>query len=370
MSSWTAQIRRAQAEERRQERAAEKRQKDLERLLKERAKLSALEQARLEVEAHENALEILLSVHKEHSAPVEWIRFASALPPHKPWNSRRYEFAAVLKQNIATLENASSTGSTVAEGARLLDEREQQAALAQYTKDFAEWERMRGLAKRVLLGEPKAYTEAITEFSSLATISVLGSSFQGIVHSSKLMGCVLTVNGREAIPAETKSLTSAGKLSVKAMPKQRFHEIYQDYVCGCVLRLAREILALLPLDEVLITASVNGTDSRTGQAAALPVLSVAISRASVERLDFERLDPSDSMENFPHRGDVMASRKSGEFAPIVPLTPADLAPTQPERMDFSGLLVNVRQLRTEIASKLQVVSAATDNNGAESLPPA
>ena len=66
----TAQWRRLQAEQRRQERDAQKRQKDFERRLKERAKLSVLEQARLEVEAHENALEVLLSVHKEQSAPV------------------------------------------------------------------------------------------------------------------------------------------------------------------------------------------------------------------------------------------------------------------------------------------------------------
>lgn len=38
------------------------------------------------------------------------------------------------------------------------------------------------------------------------------------------------------------------KLSVKAMPKGRFHEVYQDYACGCCLRIGREVLALLPVD--------------------------------------------------------------------------------------------------------------------------
>jgi hypothetical protein len=173
---------------------------------------------------------------------------------------------------------------------------------------------------------------------------------------------VLTVNGREAIPAEVKSLTAAVKLSVKTMPKPRFHEIYQDYVCGCVLRLAREVLALLPVDEVLVTASVNGTDPRTGKPAELPVLSVAIARAVVELLDFERLDPSDSMENFPHRGDVKASRKGGEFVPIVPLTPVDLAPPQPEQINLTGLLTNLRQLRAEIGSKIKPATPVPDEN--------
>jgi len=72
VSSWTTQIRRLQAEQRRQEREIRKRQKDLEWRSKESAKLSASEQARLAVEAHENALDVLLSVHKEQSAAIDW----------------------------------------------------------------------------------------------------------------------------------------------------------------------------------------------------------------------------------------------------------------------------------------------------------
>ena len=65
MSSWAAEIRSRDAEARRSEREARKRHRELERRIKERAKLSALQQAQLDVEAHENALEVLLSVHKE-----------------------------------------------------------------------------------------------------------------------------------------------------------------------------------------------------------------------------------------------------------------------------------------------------------------
>lgn len=369
MSSWTAEIRRREAEVRRSERETRKRHKELERRIKERAKLSALEQARLDVEAHENALEVLLSVHKEQSAPIEWAKFATGLPPHPPVRLGRHEFAAVLRHGIAELEKAAEIGNAAAEQARVLDEREYQAAIESYDSELAEWERMRGLAKRVLAGDSGAYSEAISEFSSLGELAHLGSSVHITVQSPKLMECVLIVNGREAIPPEVKSLTAAGKLSVKAMPKPRFHQIYQDYVCGCVLRLAREVLALLPVDHVLVTASVKATDARTGRPADLPVLSAAMSRGVIERLDFERLDPSDSMENFPHRGDVKASRKGGGFIGIVPLTPSDLAPAQPERMDFTGLLNNVRQLRAEIRSKLKTaIPPPADTEEESSLP--
>ena len=355
MSSWTAETRRREAGARRSEREARKRLRELERQIKERAKLSALEQARLEVEAHENALEVLLSVHKEQTAPMEWARIATALPPHPPVRSGRREFAALLRHGIAELQNAAEIGSAAVEQARAMDELEHQAERERYESELGEWERMRALAMRVLKGEAGAYSAAVSEFSSLGEMAHLGSSIHIMVRSPKLVECVLTVNGREVIPAEVKSLTAAGKLSVKAMPKARFHEIYQDYVCGCVLRLAREVLALLPVDQVLVTGAVKGVDAATGQSADVPVLSAAISREAVERLEFERLDPSDSMENFPHCGDVKASRKGGAFVAIVPLTPADLAPAQPERMDFAGLLNSVRELRANFASELKQV---------------
>ena len=48
------------------------------------------------------------------------------------------------------------------------------------------------------------------------------------------------------------------------MAKGRFYEIYQHYLCGCALRIGRELFVLLPIDEVLINVITVGVDSRTG----------------------------------------------------------------------------------------------------------
>ena len=346
----------------RQHREELKRQKELERRMKEQAKLTVIEQARLEVEAHENALEVLLSVHKQQSEQFDWNAFAFALPPHEPPRLARNETAALFRKAVAGAVPSIEEGKPRVEEARLLDDREHGAARAEYEQDFADWERMRSLGRRVLAGEAKAYSEAVSEFSALSEIAILGSSISVTVHTANLIECSLKVNGRDSIPAEVKSLTAAGKLSVKAMPKARFHEIYQDYVCGCVLRLAREVFALLPVETALVTATADGIDPRTGRAAELPVLSVAIPRSTVARLEFEHLDPSDSLENFLHRGDVVASRKSGEFVPIVPLIPSDIFPPQATRGDFKILVAQVRQTRTALAALLKTEIPKTSDH--------
>lgn len=331
-----------QAAERRQQRDAQKRMRELERQFKEQAKLSAIEQARLEVDTYESGLEVLLSVHKEQGEAWDWSELATALPPHIPQKFSCHELKARQRTNNQTFDEACDQ-----------DEREFQEALQAHSQEVDESQRMKSIARRILAGEHKAYTEALVEFGALAEISDLGSALHFTVHNAKLVECGLKVNGRKAIPSELKTLTSTGKLSVKLMPKARFHEIYQDYVCGCVLRVAREMFALLPIEVVIVTASADALGPRTGQIVEQPVLSVVISRAALGRLDFEHIDPSDALENFPHRGDAKASRKSGEFERVSPLLPADLPQISSESGDFRDLLDTARRMREEIRAEIE-----------------
>ena len=336
---------------RREERAAQKRQRELERRAKDQAKLSAIEQGRLEVETHENQLEVLLSVHKHQGETWDWASLATTLPPPCPQNNAYYEFRA--KQQMAVRPPHQREGmEVVVKQACLQDERVFQDAMVNYAKVKADWEKTKSLSHRILAGEPKAYLEALVELSPLAEISDLGSSLHFTVHSPKLLECQLKSNGRQAVPSVEKALTAAGKLSVKTMPKGRFQEIYQDYICACVLRVAREFFALLPVETLLVTASADEIDPRTGQTVEQPVLSAAISRTDIARLNFEHLDPSDAMDNFVYRGDFKASRKSGAFKTITPLTPGDLPSPPTEKMDFQDIFVSLKQMRAEIQMQL------------------
>ena len=74
------------------------------------------------------------------------------------------------------------------------------------------------------------------------------------------------------------------------------------------------------------------------------------------------------MENFVHRGDVKASRKSGEFVPIEPLTPADLSPPASARMEFLELLARVRHLRAEVGRPIKDRLSPDDSPTASSSP--
>lgn len=308
--NWSTTLKRVEVHQRREERTAKKRQRELEKLLKEQAKLSALEQARLEVEAFENKLEVLLSVHRDVSPTVDWLAAVSLLPP---------------------FQSANIDAKT-------------------YDEQLEAWQKLHVLAKGVLRGDASAYGEALSEVSSFGELATLGYSISFSVENRMMIECELRVDERDVIPTEVKSLTSAGKLTSKAMPKARFHELYQDYVCGCVLRVAREVFALLPVDRVIVTAVVSSLQTTTGKEVEIPVLSAAMPRDVMDSLEFERLDPSDAMNNFVHRGDVLASKKTGDFSPVEPLKADDLASISGVGLPCDGLWARIREMRARIHS--------------------
>jgi hypothetical protein len=80
------------------------------------------------------------------------------------------------------------------------------------------------------------------------------------------------------------------------------------------LRIAREICALLPIDGFIITAEDEILNSATGKIDPQPILSVYVRRATLQSLNFERVDPSDAMKNFVHNMDF---KKTQGFKPVV-----------------------------------------------------
>jgi hypothetical protein len=364
-------LRSLEVDERRRRREAQRLWREFERLAKEQHKqhkLSEIELVYYEAEEYQNRLDVLLSVHKKQGPPWDWAALAAALPPPPPKKSNYHEIQAQQRGLVLPPQKRQSAQAPIEE-AKAKDERAFQEALAAYAEETAEWEKVKHLAHRVLVGEHKAFIEALVQFSPLAEISDLGSLMHFTVEHSKLLRCELKVNGSQAIPSKEKILTATGKVSVKPMPKARFHEYYQDYVSGCMLRVAREVFAILPVGALLITASTDILDTRTGQTSEQPVLSAFMPRAAIANLDFEKLDPSDAVENFLHRGNFKASRKAGAFQPITPLTPADIPQICTEDMGVADLRAAIRKMRGELQIKLAALrpTAASDDQASLTL---
>jgi len=304
--------------------------RELERLSKEREKMQELEQATHEVQDYENYVDLLQSVHKECRDIWDWEAIGCSELPDRPARGRRHEEAArtklegfkpgVFDKMLSRTESKREELLAAVGEARQADEQEYQEALQTYNKEYAEWETACALASGIAAGSVQACLDAIKQADPFSEISKLGSSIEFEAEKTSLIQATLHVNSAEVIPSEERRLLKTGKVSVKEMPKTRFYALHQDYVCSCVLRVARELFALLPTDMVLVHAVGDLLNTKTGYMEEAAILSVAIPRETLERLNLDMLDPSDSMSNFVHR---VAFKKYKGFGAVERLSPSD-----------------------------------------------
>lgn len=358
--SLTSLLRAAEAADKRRAREIRANDREMARLAKEQAKLDERENARSEVEAHKDRLDALLSVHRAAPETVDWMAVAASLPPAPPIPGMSAR-ARAEQCSVMVAAGFEQFGSdTDLDHADSVDAADKASATAAYDEELASWTNARTLAARILNRDLDAYREALTEWDPFEETENLHATTSVAVESNGVLECVLTVTGVGIIPGETKALTSTGKLSQKAMSKRQFNELYEDYVCGCVLRAGRDLMAFLPVDIVLVTACVENVDPM-GARGVVPILSVELRRSGLGGIPWHIADASDTIELFPHVGDVRSSRKSGLFEPIEPMSPADVVAQQSASAGSLGeMLRRARGLVRDLEAELDgMIPAAT-----------
>lgn len=284
--------------------------KKQERLGNQHARDANQKSARESVGAHQARVERLRSAHRECSATVDWGAMAATLPP--PSVALMFEKTAAARRRAALEPLGVAEGLPEVNAAGALDLRLLREAEKHHAAELEEQTRGAALARAILREEKAAFREVLSDqvFGGIAEDGALQVDFE--VHSPQLVEARIEVQPSNIVPSEIQSLTSTGKLSTKSMPRLQFVELYQDYVCSVVLRVAREVHALLPIQATLITAfSTDGLPSRS------PVLSTVIRRTDLARLSFDSLDPSDALDSLETRTNFKASRRTGAFQPVV-----------------------------------------------------
>jgi hypothetical protein len=326
--SWKGTFRTIGVAVRAAERDAKRRQRELEKRKKHYAKMEELEQAEYEVELYENHIEIISSLHKECRDVVNWRDVATSAKPLKPENIKAREMSARTKQEsyvpgiIDRVFKREQKVRDKLEGNLLEaikeDELEYKNCILRWEEECERWAENVEFAQAILDGDVQAKLKVIEDFEPFSEISNLGTSLTCSIQENGIFNVVVKVHGDEIVPSEVKSLLSSGRLSVKKMSVGRFNEMYQDYVCSCILRVASEIFSALPEDMVVVTAVDNLLNEKTGHMELLPILSVCFSRTTMESLNLDAIDPSESMTNFVHN---MSFKKNKGFEAVAYLQP-------------------------------------------------
>jgi uncharacterized tellurite resistance protein B-like protein len=210
------------------------------------------------------------------------------------------------------------------EQAKVNDESTYQQACEAHRQATLDWEERCELARRIAAQDRQVCLEVLEGSTAFSEIAELGSAVTLRLHTARLIEARLTVNLDRLIPRDMKAFTPTGRPTAKPMPKTRYWELASDHVCSCLLRIAREVFALLPADVVLATVVDTQLDASTGHPIETPILSVAMHRESLEVLNFSSLHPFEALANFNH---LMDFKKTSGFAPVSELTRDDILAT-------------------------------------------
>lgn len=340
------------------ERDAQRRQRQAQRDYKEMMKHAELAQAADVVAAYEDYVDSLSSVHRYATLDlIDWEAIATDEPPPPPVRTSKHEDAALkrLTDYEPSLTDRMFKRAerrqhdlelALGEGRRRDDEAHRQAIKAWEDAVFAS-ETERSLAESLLKGDAEAILRVVKRRGPFGEIGHLGTSLSFRVtkpdNAAESVDHVLVeadvhIHGDDIIPKQERRLLQSGKLSTRDMPKGRYYELHQDYVCGCVLRVANEALALLPIRGVIVNAMDEVLNPATGHIEEQPLVSIWAPRRTMAALNLPAVDPSDAMSNFLHR---MSFLKTKGLAPVRALTLDDIpavsqggripAPSQPPK---------------------------------------
>lgn len=309
---WKGTVRTLGAMHRASVRESERRERAIQKRNKELQKLRALEKVAYEVEEYENYIATILSVHKKHTDLVDWNAIAQSTKPSQP--TQKYQNEEQFK--VGFFSKLLGREEQQREQAKLKDKQIYQKEMEEWKQQYSEWEYEHYLANKLLSGDLEVKLEIIKELDPFSDIQELGSSLKFNISENHILEATLNLHGQDVIPTEKKELLQSGKLSVKKIPKAEFYEMYQDYVCSCILRVGNELLAILPDELVLVHAIDNILNSKTGHMEEQCILSIAISRQTIESLNMDLIDPSDSFENFVYN---MKFKKTKGFEVVEPL---------------------------------------------------
>lgn len=336
-------------------------EKELKRLAKEEAesqKRLIIGNNKIEVEEHNTYIQVIQSVHKDYSDYVDWNEIVNQDSPEYIQTVKevsgiiekkvdrhieksveiyknelnlsfcrklfdklfknRFMFIKKLifaddykKEQSMQFQIEEKTNSRENLIHKKLEEHEEKRET--YERELKRHEELLMVADGVIEKDLNAFTYAINLFNPFFDLKEYGSDLSFSVENNQI-SVDFFVHGEEVLPTVSKKTMRNGlEIKEELIPTSRFNEIYQDYVCSCILRIAKESFLLLPISIIYVNAKGSILNLATGNYEEKIIVAVQVERNILEKLNFDLLDPSESMSNFKHN---MSFKKTSGFMPV------------------------------------------------------
>lgn len=274
---------------------------------------------------HEELVQMLVSVHRTCADPLDWSLVAALAPPLPPrhpnkneklaqqaYDSYRPSLPARLFGRVRHERRALK--NRIAEG-WVLDDKLATERNARHEAELALHAETTGLALRVLAREPAAYAQALEQYQPLAATGVFGQRAVMTAMTTRSHAVRLLVKPFDVLPRDRVRQLASGRIAVEPYPQPDHVRLLREHVCSAGLRVAREMFALLPLEEVIVTVVDDTPDAASGEARRRTMLRFGASRADIDAFDFYEVDSVEAMMRLWHRADFEGSGRLAALQP-------------------------------------------------------
>lgn len=307
---WKGVVRSISAASRAAARERERQQRQYQKRMAAVAKQQVMDDAQEAAEEYEAYVAALVNLHADGVDSVDWQAKSRAESPPPPMRSDAHEIKArtaydkyrpsIMDKILGRKDRRLAELRMAIESAKQRDEDDYKRDHAAYLTRLQDLEAEKSLADALLSFDSQAFLETIEDADPFSAISGLGSKIEFSVPHPGIVTAILHTHGDTIIPKQSVSLLKSGKISVRDIPKSQFNKLHQDHVCSAMLRIARDLFALLPARATLVIAKDELLDASTGHHVEMPIASFFLPRETFTKLNLEKIDPSDACERFLH----------------------------------------------------------------------
>lgn len=253
-----------------------------------------------EVAEFQEALEYITSFHIGCDYEYDWEAMAKELPPFKAGEKGPNEILAFEKLENFKPSFLGKVFKSLEAKQRAELEEEVKKAIEEDKKLYDAWEKRKRLSQSILNGDIQTYETLLKDIKFGSKLGGFVNSFKIQIPSADFLIIDCNINLEDIIPTHYKTLTKTGRLSIRKYNKTDYYAITKLYVPSLVLRVARNIFGLLPLKSVIINAQTRVIDTSIGKHMDITILSVKIDKTTLDKLNFDLINPFDALSNFEH----------------------------------------------------------------------
>jgi hypothetical protein len=112
------------------------------------------------------------------------------------------------------------------------------------------------------------------------------------------------LKGKDVVPSDEIYLVRDKDIKTREFSKKRFWEIYQDYACSILLRVANQYFSFFSFkNEVILNAHSEVFDSATGSENTGLIIAVLLIKSQFSNINLDLVDPSSCLAGFDYHAD-------------------------------------------------------------------